>query len=728
MNAKKNVKESFIDFLIKRGLLIIFLVTTVIVLIAAFDPNNEGEASIGSFDRFDFNTGWVMTDLLGTNDVVLPLETEMKSGSEAYIVNVLPDYVHDGMSLVTRASLQDIYIYIDGSLREAYASEYVNDMSYYIPSAYVVTMLNDEDAGKEIKIAYRFKALGVINDIILAYGNNEWFYILKNSMPVNLTAIMVLILGIILLIVILLLGKTISEDGAAKYLGLLMVDVSLWVISESSIRQFIFNRPSLSHYFAYLTVEMIGALACLYFDAVQHKVFHKRYVIAELVVFSQLVINIVLQLTGIYEFYQSLVFSHIWTALCIVLAIVNIVTDIVTKRIKEYRVTAIGMICFVAMSVIELLGFYLTKFRVFGTFICIGLILLMAATIIQTLLDENANSKEKERKQSQITIRTIETIASAIDAKDEYAGGHSERVGFYAGKLAREMAADYDLSEEDILRIQYIGLIHDIGKIGVADNVLNKSGRLTDEEFSLMKKHSEIGYEIMQTMGDVIEGLLAGIKHHHERFDGKGYPDGLSDTDIPLEARILSLADSFDAMTSNRVYRKRLTDEEVRNELIRCSGTQFDPALTEIFIRLLDRGELTANTIDGRATDENGVVRSSALLEHRLQVDLLEKNNITNPTHIRMMCYIMKLMEKRGKDYKVLFLNLGSSAESDNKLAAINDFIKNRISNHDINIEYCENTKVISFFDKSDDEFDEFIDGVRQLGDDVSIEVLACLS
>ena len=150
------------------------------------------------------------------------------------------------------------------------------------------------------------------------------------------------------------------------------------------------------------------------------------------------------------------------------------------------------------------------------------------------------------------------------------------------------MAADYDFTEEDIRRIRYIGLVHDIGKIGVPDNVLNKAGKLTDEEFDAMKQHTVIGYEIMKSMGNSIEGLLGGIRHHHERFDGSGYPDHLADAEIPLEARIIAIADSYDAMTTNRVYRRRLTDEQVKEELIKGAGTQFDPALVEIFIGLLD--------------------------------------------------------------------------------------------------------------------------------------------
>jgi hypothetical protein len=328
-----------------------------------------------------------------------------------------------------------------------------------------------------------------------------------------------------------------------------------------------------------------------------------------------------------------------------------------------------------------------------------------------------------------MTTSTIETIASAIDARDEYTGGHSERVGFYAQLLAREVASEYMLSEEDVLRIHYIGLIHDIGKIGVAESVLNKAGKLTDEEFSLMKRHTEIGYEMISSLGNEIEGVLDGIRSHHERYDGNGYPDGLKGEEIPLVARILCLADSYDAMTSNRVYRKRLTSEEVRSELVTCSGTQFDPKLSEVFLRLLDRGDLHENTVDGMASNEKGEVLHSARLEDRLQKDTREGQKIIHPSHVRMLCYIIKLMEKKGKDYAVLFIGPENfdeltdkqlSSARRNLAGAINAIIRN----HDVNIRYDERYNIVALYDVSDLARGYFIDSVKKKCPDISYEWL----
>ncbi|MBR5115680.1 MAG: HD domain-containing protein, partial [Lachnospiraceae bacterium] len=359
--------------------------------------------------------------------------------------------------------------------------------------------------GKEVRIEITVKAAGVVNEVAIGSGNNVWFRVIQNGLVVNAIAFAVLVAGIVLFFAACIVGR-IWNANPARCLGLLMIDVALWVLSESTLRQFLFLRPSMSQYFSYFTVELIAVLACMYFDEVQHRVYHHRYLIAECAAFAQLLINLLLHATGLIPLYRTLLVSHIWSGVCSIVTIVCVVTDIRRKRIKEYQITAIGMVAFVVTALIELLGFYVNRFHVFGTWFCIAMILLLVSTVIQLVYDEVRAYASKEQATTEMTIRTIETIASAIDARDEYTGGHSERVSHYAGVLARAMAADYELTEEDILRVQYIGLIHDIGKIGVSDSVLNKPGRLTEEEFSLMKKHTEIGYEVMISLGNSIEG------------------------------------------------------------------------------------------------------------------------------------------------------------------------------------------------------------------------------
>lgn len=203
---------------------------------------------------------------------------------------------------------------------------------------------------------------------------------------------------------------------------------------------------------------------------------------------------------------------------------------------------------------------------------------------LQRRLDEK--TKEMER----ITIQAIMTIANTVDAKDDYTKGHSMRVAAYAEMIAQRLG----WSEEEIQNIYYVAMLHDVGKIGVPDAVLNKPFRLTDVEFRLIKGHTIMGAEILKDF-KMFPNISMGAKYHHERYDGKGYPEGLKGESIPLVARVIGLVDSYDAMTSNRVYRGRLQDEAVMNELRKGKGTQWDPDLVDIFIELIEEGALEKN-------------------------------------------------------------------------------------------------------------------------------------
>jgi HD-GYP domain-containing protein (c-di-GMP phosphodiesterase class II) len=175
----------------------------------------------------------------------------------------------------------------------------------------------------------------------------------------------------------------------------------------------------------------------------------------------------------------------------------------------------------------------------------------------------------------------LHSMTSAVDAKDAYTHGHSERVA----ALGRQLTIEAGLGEALAERIYLAGLLHDVGKIGVPEAVLHKTGRLTAEEFEQMKKHPQIGAHILADVKQ-IRDLIPAVMHHHERYDGNGYPTGLAGEKIPLMGRLICLADCFDAMTSNRTYRKAMPLEVALTEIRRCSGTQFDPTLAEAFLRI----------------------------------------------------------------------------------------------------------------------------------------------
>ena len=189
----------------------------------------------------------------------------------------------------------------------------------------------------------------------------------------------------------------------------------------------------------------------------------------------------------------------------------------------------------------------------------------------------------KTEKISRTYMQIVRSMATAIDAKDNYTHGHSSRVADYAREIARRAGYDFNRQEQ----IYMMGLLHDVGKIGLPDAIINKPARLTDEEYAAVKTHPAVGAQILDPIADYPE-LAIGAHWHHERYDGRGYPDGLAGEAIPEVARIIAVADTYDAMTSNRSYRGALPQEKVRTEIERCSGTQFDPRFAAIMLEMID--------------------------------------------------------------------------------------------------------------------------------------------
>lgn len=188
-----------------------------------------------------------------------------------------------------------------------------------------------------------------------------------------------------------------------------------------------------------------------------------------------------------------------------------------------------------------------------------------------------------EEKLERMFFQIVAALSGAIDAKDEYTNGHSERVARYSREIAKR--AGFSKEQQDTVFI--MALLHDVGKIGIPDAILNKSSALTDEEYAVIKSHPLMGVEILEKIKDFPE-LLTGAKYHHERYDGLGYPDGIAGNAIPPEARIIAVADSYDAMTSRRRYRDTLSQDVVRREMEKGKGTQFDPVFTGIMIAMID--------------------------------------------------------------------------------------------------------------------------------------------
>ena len=195
----------------------------------------------------------------------------------------------------------------------------------------------------------------------------------------------------------------------------------------------------------------------------------------------------------------------------------------------------------------------------------------------------NEELTESNEKLEQAYLDMVETLRFTVEAKDSYTRGHSDRVSEYSVLIGQKVG----LPEEQIKTLRIGGLFHDIGKIGIPDSILLKPGKLTDDEYSEIKNHPSIGAHILGS-ATIFQDIIPIVKHHHEKYDGRGYPSGLKGEEIPYLARIAAIADTFDAMTSRRSYRDALDLQYVKDEIKKCEGTQFDPQLAEAFLEILN--------------------------------------------------------------------------------------------------------------------------------------------
>ncbi len=230
----------------------------------------------------------------------------------------------------------------------------------------------------------------------------------------------------------------------------------------------------------------------------------------------------------------------------------------------------------------------------FNIAVAIAIICLITFIVRLYIKNKTETLKKKEQEQKKLITEIVKAFAKTIDMKDKYTNGHSSRVAEYTAMLTKELGYD----EETIWKYYNIALLHDIGKIGVPEEVLNKPGKLTDEEFEIIKSHTTLGYDALKNIS-VMPELAIGAQAHHERPDGKGYPNGLKEDEIPRVAQIIAVADAFDAMYSKRPYRNRMNFETVVSIIKDVSGTQLESSVVDAFLRLVDKGKF-------RASDDNG--------------------------------------------------------------------------------------------------------------------------
>ena len=584
-----------IDTFLKAAYTVILCIAAVMFAYAVTHGGVAGEAHIGRFDATEIAYGWTLTQPDGTvvENISLPASVYAGEGTTFRISNTLPDDIRAGMHLCIRSVRQDITIYINGEKREYYGKDGFEVKHKSAVSALVLTDLRDADAGARIDIDIEPNSFGSgkVSNVTYAYGNNVWFPYIRDNLVLVMTAIVITIAGLASIVAYIFVRTRVKEAKALLFLAQLMVAVGLWIMCESPIRQLIFLSPSRTNVFSFILVSILAPFGGMFFNEIQRHKYGKIYMTVGALALLQFIINTILNFTGLVDYYDTLSFIHVWSGLMMLWVFITTFKDIISGRIKEYSIASIGMLVIVAAVFMEIIRFYQGSVHTTGVYVGFGLLVMLGCTVIQLATDTLHDMDARRVQLEKMTQSTFTTIAGTLDAKDEYTGEHSARVGMYGRMIAEKIGSRYGFRLADLDRIEYIGKMHDIGKIGVPDRVLNKNEKLTPSEFDLMKKHTIVGDSILSEI-DNVPGLREGVRNHHERWDGNGYPDGLKGFDIPIIARILCLADCYDAMTSDRIYRKRLPKEKVVEEIENNKGTQFDPELAEVVLRMIRNGEL----------------------------------------------------------------------------------------------------------------------------------------
>ena len=371
--------------------------------------------------------------------------------------------------------------------------------------------------------------------------------------------------------------------------GITCVMVGFIGLNDTLLLQILTGRPDLIRVTEYMCLVFIPFPALAFCSSTTGESHSKLLFSMFVVCLLNFILQVGLTVSRLSDYYYLVYISQFIILVSLLIAVVIISKAIRQGQIKKTLFWSVvwGLSACLLGAVIDMLRYYFFKSYGSLTFTRFGVLVFTALMGIYLYTDHIDSLKKKQQESIILASEVSEAFAKVIDMKDKYTNGHSERVAKYTAMIAKEMGYD----AETVEKYHRIGLLHDVGKVGIPKAVLNKPGKLTDEEYDVIKSHTLKGYEVLKDIS-VVPELAVGALAHHERHDGNGYPNGLSGDDIPPVARIIAVADAFDAMYSDRQYRKRLDFEEAISRIREASGSQLNPEVVDAFFRLVDKGEI----------------------------------------------------------------------------------------------------------------------------------------
>jgi len=514
---------------------------------------------------------------------------------EPFVIETTLGEVAQGSALSVQSMKQDMKVYVDGILRTEYSTENTRIFGNCSPRAYVFVDVCGEDSGKVLRVEMVSASAQAGNIKQVYYGDKAaiWhMYIEGNILPLGITAF-VLILSVIVIIACSIVRFRTKKDVSIFYFGWSMFLLSGWLIAQSDMRQLIFRNISVVGDVAMACSTLFLIPLAMYFNVVLGKRYERECLFFEVLALLNSIISNGLVLSGLADSSAVVPMNFILLGIGCFLIGRALCKDWKKGYVKNYKIVLIGFTFLILAGAIQAVTYFFYGVSYVGGVVALGVLFTLLTAITDWIIrwfklgkekaELSREVNEKNLKMERLSYQAMETLANTIDAKDNYTRGHSTRVAKYAREIAKRMGKD----EKAQRTIYFMGLLHDIGKIGIKDDIINKPGGLTEEEFFSIRRHSTIGYDILRDMSEISD-IEKGARWHHERYDGTGYPDGLKGEEIPEYARIICVADAYDAMTSKRSYRDAMPQFKVREEIKRGRGTQFDPRIADVILDIID--------------------------------------------------------------------------------------------------------------------------------------------
>ena len=573
-----------------------------VVLLLVLSLFKVDDMTLGVGEISYFNSGWNVKYESGAqdNDVTLPYSFVSARNEKVLFENTVTEDMR-GKTLFFLSADKTVRVYIGTEEVYSFGENDVRLFGHTPGSVYCFINIPDDADNEIIRMemsSYYENYATYMPEIRIADRDVAILTLLKENLLSFFYCVVIAMTGVVLFVLGIIQKLSKKEEDGMTYLGLVLMLSAGYYSIETKILQIIYGNQTIYSYLVFMNLMLLPMLLLLYYMNNKENDGSPSFRIVLVLTFINIIVQIVLQLLNIRDFMEMAFVSHALIFLTVVVVLANYGKMARKKGRKATGLEMSALIILALGSIVDLGRTYVLKVGDLGKYsrismMIFGLIMLFIhikrniKNEIKTI-EENKIYLEKEvdRKTKEIRkllVQSMNTLSNAVDAKDYYTNGHSIRVAEYSRLLAQRLGLSKDRQEE----IYYAGLLHDIGKIRVPDSIIKKEGKLTDEEYEYIKLHPVSGYHILKEIS-ASSDIAIGAKYHHERYDGKGYPNGLEGENIPEIARILGVADAYDAMSSNRCYRKALPQDVVRAEIVKGRGTQFDPYIADIMLDIID--------------------------------------------------------------------------------------------------------------------------------------------